>query len=165
MSRIELSRAAEALGMKLEVANGLDRSQLESYILRNVPSDMVVEVLNESYSPGTKMFLDAQRKANPGKLLREISEQHEEAIKKEKVAEEARLFANKPCKCGATAGCMCPREPVVEDKPPCEHRFIVLIPRNIAAELGADPKDHPGSKIYACRDCHKVLFNAWPQSS
>lgn len=129
---------------------------------QSVASDAAINAVKHlnKYSPATQRFLDAQRKAKPGKIIEKVAQQHEEAIQQEKLEQNNQQFVPRYCKkCGSDTGCMCPREEK-KVEPPCEHRFVVLIPHSIAAELGTNVKAlAPGAKVYACRDCHKVIFS------
>lgn len=131
------------------------------------PSVMEKAILGSGrgHSPGTEMFIEAQRKARPKKLVDQAIKQNEEALATKELEKVTEGVNWKPghCKiCGHANGCHHPRVQTPESteklyEKACQHLFLTRVQGAIATELGATMADGMTCAIYACRECHKII--------
>lgn len=173
----KIGQVAECLRDEMHELRGMVKNPFISH--KDIPlnrSSAMAEIYRQTYNPpppqscasdvaanmmkhsaATDRFIEAQRKAKPGRLVKKQIEAHERELADKALEQKTQQFKPSYCKkCGTDTGCMHPREPVVEE-PLCQHRFLTRITPLVAGELGLKESEVKDKAIYACRDCHKFI--------
>jgi len=133
---------------------GRDRSKEFQSALKHV------SIKGEIYSSATQEAVKKLEEERPKQVVEQQVAKHEAEKAEKELKERTALFQPRHChRCGTDQGCMCPRTPAEPHKDPCQHPFLVLIPHNIARELGVTVITlKPETRIYACRECQMVFL-------